>query len=199
MPFPANRLEELVVEWLDLEKFATATSIFVSIGKLHRSSGSPRAGGRLSPDVVGAKLVDGKLVIRHCEAAMYLWPGQLPNGTFTLTKKDDEKFQPKVQEAVRAYFAPLFGESLAKVATYQKWIITCGKPSPHVEEALSKVEVGDPKIEKHDLQDFVQNHVLQSIKRFRESYAKTTQLPGDRWLLHLIDHFAHCGLVTARH
>ena len=46
MPFPANWLEELVVEWLDLDGFAASTSIDVPAPP----------GGRLGPDVVGAKL-----------------------------------------------------------------------------------------------------------------------------------------------
>jgi hypothetical protein len=46
MPFPANWLEELVIEWLDLEGFAISTAVSVNAGP----------GGRWVPDVVGAKL-----------------------------------------------------------------------------------------------------------------------------------------------
>ena len=67
MPFPSNWLEELVVEWLELEGFTISTSLFVSAEK----------GGRFAPDVVGARidLPSRQLVIRHCEATTWLFRG----------------------------------------------------------------------------------------------------------------------------
>ena len=91
MPFPANWLEELLVEWLELAGFASTTGIIVPAGP----------GGRWVPDVVGAKLDEGgRLLIRHCETAMYLI--QNPE---SVAKKYEEKFNDPVKNAVRAYFA----------------------------------------------------------------------------------------------
>ena len=53
MPFPANWLEELVIEWLDLAKFAISTSIILPAGP----------GGPWSRAVAGTKMDAGRLVI----------------------------------------------------------------------------------------------------------------------------------------
>src|SRR5262245_50099656 len=99
MPFPANWLEELLVEWLELAGFASTTGIIVPAGP----------GGRWVPDVVGAKLVEGgRLLIRHCETAM-----QLIENPKDVAKKYKEKFDDPVQNAVRAYFARIFGKNVA--------------------------------------------------------------------------------------
>jgi hypothetical protein len=188
MPFHANWLEELVAEWLDLAGFATATGIFVPAGP----------GGRWSPDVVGAKLGDrGRLLIRHCEATM-----GLAQGAQQVKKKFEEKFQAKVQDAVRGYFAcvfgrdAVFGSDAAEAAKYEKWVITSWPVSQAVRTALTEAVEG---IEIHELKDFVLKEVLGSIEQFQEHHKKTTQLPGDRWLLGLIHHFKRCGLIVTPH
>ena len=58
MPFPCNWLEELVAEWLDLDGFLV---------RLQPPFPNPNGhGGRLEPDVIGARIHDGRLEIRHC-------------------------------------------------------------------------------------------------------------------------------------
>ena len=111
MPFPANWLEELVVEWLDLDGFAITTSVVVPAGP----------GGRWVPDVVGAKLQDdGRLVIRHCEAT--LAPAQNPKKTAERLK---HKFSEPVERKVREYFSHIFGEAAndKERTKYEKWLI----------------------------------------------------------------------------
>lgn len=102
MPFPANWLEELVIEWLDLEGFVISTSVFVPAV----------AGGRLSPDVVGAKLdANGSLLIRHCEVAMYL--ADKPE---KVAERYSKKFSSEIEKAVRTRFGKIFGPCMSKQA-----------------------------------------------------------------------------------
>ena len=127
MPFPANWLEELIVEWLDLEEFASTTKIKVPAGR----------GGAWSPDVTGAKLVQGRLLIRHCEAAMYLIQGPERQA-----QKYKEKYSKNIENAVRKYFSSIFGTSAAQEAKYEKWVICCyvSRPVIKMEETISKIK-----------------------------------------------------------
>jgi len=179
MPFPANWLEELVAEWLELKGFTISTSVFVP---------SPR-GGRWSPDVVGAKLdADGRLLIRHCEATMWLI-----DGPEKVAKRFKKKFSEEIKEAVQDHFASIFGPDLAM--HYEKWVVTCNQPSREVIDALGADQ-------HRKLKDFVLTEVLPAIKQWKhlpKGKTKTSlrELPADKWLLELIDHFERFGLVSA--
>jgi hypothetical protein len=191
MPFPANWLEELVVEWLELEGFATTTAVIIPAGA---RSNAPdlslsRAGGRFVPDAVGARLIDGRLLIRHCEAAMYLIAAPKD-----VAKRYVEKFSQQIESAVRTHFARIFGESAAQDAIYEKWVITCGASQP-VKGALATAV---PNVRIYMLNDFVRNELLPCIEEWRKPpNTKTTTLPADRWLLGLIDHFSRSGLLSS--
>jgi hypothetical protein len=89
MPFPANWLEELIVECLDLEGFASTTKIKVPAGP----------GGAWAPDVTGAKLVEGQLVIRHCEGAMYLIGNP---------EEQEQNITPNIQRRSRKLYENIF-------------------------------------------------------------------------------------------
>ena len=100
MPFPANWLEELVVEWLELQGFTISTSVAVSA----------RAGGRWSPDVVGARLIDREhLLIRQCEATTWITPG--PGQA---AKKFADKFSEKIEKAVRRRLRKRYDSTLLR-------------------------------------------------------------------------------------
>jgi len=182
MPFPANWLEELVAEWLELEGFTISTSVFVPAAR----------GGRWSPDVVGAKLgTDGRLLIRHCEATMWL-----THGPKNVTERFTKKFSKLIEDAVRTHFALIFGPDFAtrEKAHYEKWVVTCNRPSDEVIEALH-VAGADQHLK---LEGFVLTKVLPAIKQWKHrptGKTKTRELPADKWLLELIDHFEHWGLV----
>lgn len=181
MPFPANWLEELLVEWLELQGFTISTSVFVP---------TPR-GGRLSPDVVGAKLADGRLLIRHCEATMWLI-----NGPIQVAKRFRKKFSEKIEDAVREHFAAIFSPDLATHAGYEKWVVTCNQPSREVIESLGPAQ-------HRELRDFVLSEVLPAIKQWKhlpKGKTKTSvrELPADKWLLQLIGHFERLGLIARR-
>jgi hypothetical protein len=181
MPFPANWLEELVVEWLDLDVFAISTSIDVPAPP----------GGRLGPDVVGAKLdMNGqRLFIRHCEAAMHL------AGPEKVAARYSAKFGSRIEERVRSHFVEIFGDRVPEQMVYEKWVITF-RPSARVQAALRR---SMPGIQIWILRDFVLNEVLPAIKRYRRPpHKKRTQLPADKWLLHLIDWFMDCHLINAQ-
>lgn len=177
MPFPANWLEELVIEWLDHEGFAISTSVFVPAN----------AGGRFSPDAVGAKRQeDGTLVIRHYEAAMHLI-----DKPEKVAERYSKKFSPKIEQAVRKRFGQIFGCEMSEKANYQKYIV-CINVSENVYSALDKIH--DVKIRR--LADFIREDVLPSIDAWRAHHTKTTQIPADKWLLHMIDWFRYVGLIA---
>jgi hypothetical protein len=175
MPFPANWLEELVVEWLDLDGFAISTAVVVPAGR----------GGRWAPDVVGAKLEDGRLLIRHCEATMALAQG--PHNAVSSFKG---KFSEDVEGEVRKYFSQIFGEAAEdkERTEYQKWLITCSD-SVIVRRAL---EAEFPGIQVHILKRFLSEMVLPTIRRWKRGKSRAT-LPSDKWLLHMIDVFDRYG------
>jgi hypothetical protein len=178
MPIPANWLEELVIEWLDLEGFVISTSIGVPAGR----------GGKFAPDVVGAKFDASSrhLVIRHCEAAMHLIQGPEKDAARYLAK-----FSQDIQTAVQDRFVEIFGAY--EQVEYEKWVITF-RPSPRTYAALTEAI---PGIRICILSNFVFMEVLPAIKRWRDaSNKKTTQLPADKWLLHLIDCFDYFELIS---
>jgi hypothetical protein len=174
MPFPANWLEELVVEWLDLDGFAISTSVHVPAER----------GGRWVPDVVGAKLEDGRLLIRHCEATM--WLAQGPGDTVT---RFAGKFSEPVETRVRKHFSQIFGEAAddKELTKYQKWLIIC-RDNVSVRRNL---EAQIPGIQVHILKRFLFETVLPTITRWKRGPYAT--LPSDKWLLHMIDVFDHTG------
>ncbi|RLG07087.1 MAG: hypothetical protein DRN68_05920, partial [Thaumarchaeota archaeon] len=64
MPLPRNWLEELVAEWLSLQGYLVETNV--------RLIGSREA------DVIGVKLEDGRLMIKHVECSVQV--AQKPSG-----------------------------------------------------------------------------------------------------------------------
>ena len=177
MPFPANWLEELIVEWLDLEGFASTTKIKVPAGP----------GGAWAPDVTGAKLVQGQLVIRHCEGAMYLIGNPKQQA-----ERYKSKYSEEIEGAVRKHFSLIFGASATQEAKYEKWVICCYVTGP----GMTKMKKTIPEVQICQLREFVFREILPSIERWREPpNTKTTTLPADKWLLSLIDHFKRFDLI----
>lgn len=177
MPFPANWLEELVVEWLELLGFTISTSVSIPA----------RPGGKWAPDVVGARLnKEGGLLIRHCEATMWLI-----QGPEKVKKKFTDKFSAKVETAVRRHFTPIFGSQAAEQAKYEKWVIVCGA-SLHVKQALSEAA---PGVNIRMFECFVAREVLGGINDWRKCRKPSSALPSDKWLLCQIDQLRHSGLI----
>ena len=178
MPFPANWLEELVIEWLDFEGFAISTSVFVSAN----------AGGRFSPEVVGAKRQEeGTLLIRHCEAAMHLI-----DEPKKVAERYSKKFSSEIEGVVRKRFGQIFGCEMSEKANYQKHIV-CINVSENVRDKLKEKITG---VEIRRLADFVREDVLAAISKWRTLHTEVTQIPADKWLLHMIDWFRYVGLIA---
>ena len=179
MPIPANWLEELVIEWLDLEGFLISTSVFVPA----------KGGGRLAPDVVGAKRHDnGGIRIRHCEASMFLIdaPGKVA-GTYVA------KFSEKVEKEVRRRFDKVLDVRGTDHVEYEKLIITF-YASKNVVEALTKTV---PGVKILFLKDFIRDEVLKTIRGWKQPpRTKATTMPADKWILDLIDRFEKFGLLA---
>ena len=177
MPFPANWLEELVIEWLELKGFAISTSVFVPAN----------AGGRSSPDAVGAKRQeDGTLVIRHYEVAMHLI-----RGPTEMAKDYSKKFSREIEQAVRKRFGQIFGCEMSKKANYQKHIVCINVSENVCCELKNKIQ----GVEIRRLADFVREDVLPAISEWRKLHTKVTQIPADKWLLHMIDWFQQSNLI----
>ena len=64
MPLPRNWLEELVAEWLSLQGYLVETNV--------------RLVGKREADIIGVKLEDGRLMIKHVECSVQV--AQKPSG-----------------------------------------------------------------------------------------------------------------------
>ncbi len=105
MSFASDWLGELVAEWLELDRFLVQVTPPIQIG---------RRGGRRAPDVVGARIRDGNLEIRHCEAVT--WPAQSAE---ELARSYLGKFSSDVQGAVAREVFDLFGLKPEQPFTYE--------------------------------------------------------------------------------
>ena len=180
MPIPANWLEELVIEWLDLDGFLISTSVFVPA----------KGGGRIAPDVVGARRDEnGKLSVRHCEAAMFLI-----DAPENVARRYAEKFSQKVQEEVRQCFDGVFHVRGPDHVEYEKWVITF-QASKNVQEALRNAV---PGVKIYLLKNFIRDEVLRTIRAWKQrpTHRQTTTMPKDKWIFDLIDRFEHFGLLA---
>ena len=179
MPIPANWLEELVIEWLDLDGFVVSTNVSVPA----------KPGGKFAPDAVGARVDEnGKLVIRHCEAGMFLI-----DAPKKVAGRYAKKFSPDIQKKVRDHFKNIFGDKRSDNAVYEKWIITL-QASQKTKDEL-KDAIKDVKICM--LNDFVLGDVLATIQRWNKQFrTESTAMPADKWLLHLLDGFRRAHLLA---
>lgn len=179
MPIPANWLEELVIEWLDLDGFLISTSISVPA----------KGGGRIAPDAVGAKRDEnGDLLVVHCEVSMFLI-----DGPEKMAQRYAQKFSQKVETEVRNRLGKIFNICEPDRIIYRKVIITF-QASKNVLGALRDVI---PDVEIRFLKKFILNNVLTTVRKWRDPpHTKATAMPADKWLLDLIDRFRRYGLLT---
>jgi hypothetical protein len=169
MSFASNWLEELALEWLELEGF-------LAIGRLRI------LGKRQEPDAVGARFdaESSGLQIRHCETAEWL-----------NESKQADKYQQKfsVQRAVEERFTNIFG--ITNISVYEKVVIT-RKVSPALSSAIySKV----PGVELLTSEMFIRDRVLPSIVRWRNR-PRRPLLPQDKWLLLLLEDLRTNEMLT---
>ena len=173
MPFPTNWLKELVAEWLELEFLTLITLRLPGMNQI--------------PDMVGVKvLAGGQAVIRHCEASQW-FAGGVPNTLATY----QNKFSPRVEQAVRDEFSRYLGVSMASAA-YERWIICVECPGT-VQTAF---QTGLPPHTLRTLGDF-----LSDVEATIDAWSNARQVPGsvafalpaDKWLLKLMSYMTYVG------
>jgi len=110
-----------------------------------------------------------------------------------VVERYSKKFSREITQAVRTRFGQIFGARVSERVVYEKWVISL-QVGADVQAALRKNIHG---IQIHLLRDFVLKSVLPAITRFRElPHTNMTTLPGDKWLLDLIDRFQRYGLIA---
>jgi hypothetical protein len=171
LPIANTWTEESVAEWLNL-------GYLVEIGL---PAGTAGRGGRREADVVGARVVNGKLEICHCEVAEWL----INASAEELVAYYLKKFSKEVRDSVEAYFCEIFGSE--RVHSYKELIITkyYSKRFPEImRRAL-------PGSEPMALEDFISSSVVNSIKNWKERHrtpkGSLPQLRRAYWLLKMIE------------
>jgi len=180
MPFPRTWIEELVVEWLQLEGFLAQSNIPVAV--------TP-AGGRFEADVIGARISQNTLQIRHIET------GQLASGRYSI-KSVEKKFSESVVQSVTNHFRKRFSFSEGNVIYEKMYIATFSTKS--VVAALA--ELG---ITVETVPQFIQERVLPTIQAWKQNPPHQPQtkgqvitLPESNWLLQMLDHLTVKGLLN---
>jgi len=180
MPFPKTWLEEMVIEWLHLEGFLVEANLPVS---------TPERGGRREADVVGGKISDDTLVIKHVET------GTLAGGKGSITSIE-KKFSLTVAQPVTEYFKQRLSFTSDRV-DYQKMYVASYWTAPTVEglKRLGVLVVTLP--------DFICGWVLPTISRWKgkpphrpRTSGKHITLPETYWLLQLVDYLNTRDLLT---
>lgn len=183
MSFASNWLEELVSEWLELDGFLVQVTPPVQIG---------RHGGRRAPDVVGARMREGGLQIRHCEAAS--WPAQSAD---ELARTYLGKFSSEVQAAVAREVFGLFGLKPEQPFTYEMWVVVGGIAKKAMDSLSANLRGSSVTVVTVD--SFVLHCVLPSLARWRAGHPTKSgvepTLPGDKWLMILLDYLSRRDLL----
>lgn len=180
MPFLKTWVEELVVEWLDLEGFLVVANLPVAVAQ---------PGGRLEADIVGARISGNTLEIRHIEV------GQLSRGQKGANDIKSKKFSQPVRQSVTDYFTQRLSFSSNNV-NYQKFYVATFWTNPAKEVLEQSGIIVEP------LPNFICNKILPTIERWKQNpphqprtKGKTVTLPESYWLLQLIDHLNNKGML----
>ena len=174
MPIPKNWVEELAAEWLALEGFLVETNVRLSA---HAGGGVDEA------DVIGVRTDDSGGHIVHIET------GQLVSSYSTNLKTVTDKFSDSRKQVVQSICRERIiwpGE-----AAYKCYYISDFAGSP---EKL-RIALEDTRIAFVPLQEFIIDHVLPTILRWKQQQQtsgrrKTTEttLPDCYWLMKLLDY-----------
>lgn len=174
MPFPKTWVEELVVEWLQLEGYLVVANLPVSVAK---------AGGRNEVDIVGARVENNELKIMHIETGLR---ASKPDDTVNMLNR---KFSDAVCQRVEAYFKELFGWTDDRgTINYQKFYIATYFPETH------RNVFKEAGVELEHVSDFICERVLPAIQIWQENPPHQPRHPGESvtlpesyWLLKLIE------------
>jgi len=179
MPFPKTWIEELVVEWLQLEGFLAQSNLPVGV---------KRQGGRLEADVIGARINQENLQIWHIETGVLAQAQQSIESV-------QQKFSENVVNSVTNYFKQKFQFSGSNVNYLKMYVATyCPKTTA---KALNQYGI---LIEK--AVPFIRKRVFPTIDAWKKNpphrprgRCQTVTLPESNWLLQMLDHLAREGLI----
>ncbi|HKN12172.1 MAG TPA: hypothetical protein VJX68_03165 [Candidatus Binatus sp.] len=154
MSFASNWLEELVAEWLELEGYLVMMRPPVHLPGSH--------GGRFEPDVVGARIREGKLQIRHCESTVAF----AGNPEYE-EQRVNKKFQLPLKQRVYELFCVQFGiqkdPGYDYALNYETWAVY-GYASRPVEARLGAIQ--GLILKKVD--DLIADEVIESLANWGE-------------------------------
>ena len=182
MPFPRTWIEELILEWLQLQGFASQSNLPVAVAKV---------GGRFEADIVGARIRNGTLEIRHIET------GQLACGENS-TQSVKNKFSTVITASITTLFKAMFSFAGDNV-DYQKLYIATFSTGPVIRD------ISALGIEVQTVPQFVLEKVLRDIAAWKDeppqqprTRGRHITLPESYWLLQMLDHLDKKGLVKRR-
>lgn len=171
MPFARNWLEELVIEWLQLDGFLVESNLPVAVAQ---------AGGRLEADVVGAKIYNNVMEVRHIET------GTLAGGDKSV-KSVQKKFSDVVKASIEMYFKNKFSFAHTKI-NYEKLYVASYSTKP----VETKLESHGIKVIR--LMDFIFLHVFPTVQRWKDNPPHQPRTRGSyitfpeaHWLLQMLD------------
>lgn len=171
MPFARNWLEELVIEWLQIDGFLVESNLPVAVAI---------AGGRFEADVVGAKIHKNAMDLRHIES------GNLTGGNKSVVSVL-KKFSDVVKTHLEAYFKNKFSFS-GPIINYEK-IYIAAYSTKSVEAKLSSHGIKVIRVK-----DFIFSHVFPTVQNWKNNPPHQPKirgsyitLPDSLWLLKLLD------------
>lgn len=179
MPFPKTWIEELILEWLQLQGFASQSNLPVATAEV---------GGRFEADIVGARIRNGTLEIRHIET------GQLAGGENS-TQSVKNKFSSVITASITTLFKSMFSFA-GDTVDYQRLYIATFSTGPVIRD------ISALGIDVQTVPQFVLEKVLGAIKEWKDDpwqHPKTRgrriTLPESYWLLQMLDHLDNKDLI----
>ena len=174
MPFNRNWVEELAMEWLIIDGFLVESNVRLS---------ATRAGGVYEADLVGAKIENNRLKIKHVET------GSLAGNP----EKNFSTVMAKFNDANRKDVEDLVKEKVGWKGDVDYEAIYIASYAWKVSDLQKRLRDGN--IELHMLEKPLLETILDTIDRWKNEQRslgrrKTTSitLPDPFWLLALIDH-----------
>jgi len=172
MPFVKTWSEELVAEWLTTEKYLVEKSAPYATRPV---------GGRLEADLLGVKIENEKLHIRHVEV------GNLTGSTEKSIQTVINKFHPS--EIARYCKEKLGFSGQAECECIYVVTYSSKKKVEAIDRATDNIKV-------KRMEDFIKEDVLPAIESWKSDpspykpkiVGESVALPDSLWLLHLLDY-----------
>ena len=180
MPFPSNWLEELVAEWLSLKGYLVETNLRLQAGQ---------TGGAYEADVIGVKLGEDSLEIKHVECMTQLVekPSEEP------LQRILRKFSEECIDSVKKFIMSRFRKSLER-REYDKLLVV---------GYVSNEEGWKRSLENNEIRLVTFRELMQEIVRTIDEWKKERKsaglikgetlrfpwitLPTSYWMLNLVD------------